>query len=96
MSDRKRDLEARLAALQLRCAAQRQSVAGQVQQLETRLAGIDRAAAIARRVVFHPAAIAAGLLGLAVLGRTGGTRAITRGILLLAGARRLLRAARVI
>lgn len=91
MSHRVKELADREAALQLRCAAQRNAIAREVAAVETRLASVDRAAAVTRRVLTHPAAIIAGMLVLVLLGRARTFRLVGQGLLLANAARRLLR-----
>ena len=90
MSDRARELAERQTELQLRCEMQRALVANEVAALEHRFESVDRAAGLARRVLLHPATIAAGVIALLTIGRVGGFRLLGRAILLGAAARRLL------
>jgi hypothetical protein len=94
VSDREQELAERNARLRLRCAVQRRAVAGEVRAVETRLESVDRAVIFARGTVLHPAVLAMGIVALIVIGRTrgaGALRLISRGVLLVAAARRLLR-----
>ncbi len=93
MSDRGRELAERNATLRLRCAFQRRVVAGEVRAVETRLQSVDRIVTLARSTVLHPVAIAAGVIALVLIGRARGAgtlRLISRGLLLLAAARRVM------
>jgi hypothetical protein len=97
VSDRARALAERNATLRLRCAVQRRAVADGVQAVESRLQSVDRIVTMARGVVLHPAVIAVGVVGLALIGRArgaGALRLISRGMLLVAAARRVLRLAK--
>jgi hypothetical protein len=94
MSDRAGELAERNAALRLRCAVQRRAVASEVRAVETRLQSVDRAVLLVRGTVLHPVALAAGIGALIVIGRARGAgvlRLISRGLLLVAAARRVLR-----
>jgi hypothetical protein len=94
VSDRSRELAERNGRLRLRCAVQRRAVASEVRAVETRLEPLDRAVVFARSTVLHPAVVAAGVVALLVIGRTrgaGALRLVSRGLLLAAAARRLLR-----
>jgi len=73
---------------------QRRAVADEVRGVETRLQSVDRVVTLARSTVLHPVAVTAGVLALIVIGRArgaGALRLISRGLLLAAAARRLLR-----
>ena len=94
MSDRARELAERQLWLQQRCAAQRATVALEVAAIEARFTTVDRTVGLARKVLFHPAAITAGVVLLLALGRVGGLRLAGRALLLGAATRRLLTAAR--
>jgi hypothetical protein len=94
VSDRARELADRNARLRLRCAVQRRAVASDVRAVENRLESVDRAVIFARGTVLHPAVVATGVVALLVVARTRGAgtlRLISRGLLLVAAARRLLR-----
>jgi hypothetical protein len=94
MSDRARELAERNATLRLRCAVQRRTVASEVSAIETRLQAVDRAVILVRDTVLHPAVLAIGGIALILIGRArgaGALRLISRGLLLAAAARRLLR-----
>ncbi len=97
MSERARALAERNATLRLRCAVQRRAVADGVQAVESRLQSVDRIVTLARGVVLHPAVIAVGVVALVLIGRArgaGALRLISRGLLLVAAARRVLRLAK--
>ena len=72
VSDRARALAERNATLRLRCAVQRRAVADGVQAVESRLQSVDRIVTLARGAVLHPAVIAVGGVGLALIGRARG------------------------
>jgi hypothetical protein len=94
VSDRARELAERNATLRLRSAVQRRAVASEVRAVQQRLASVDRAVILARGTVLHPVAVTLGVVALLVIGRTRGAgtlRLISRGLLLFAAARRLLR-----
>jgi hypothetical protein len=94
MSGRSRELADRSAALRLRCAVQRRAISTEVRALETRLGSVDRAVLLARGTLLHPVAVTAGVVALIMIGRArgaGALRLISRGLLLAAAARRLLR-----
>lgn len=96
MSTRVRELVDRQTTLQLRCAVQRREIAREVDLVEARLRSVDRVAAVARRVALNPAAIAAGVVALVLIGRVTGFRFLSRGLLLATAARRLWRVSRVV
>ena len=96
MSDRVQELAQRRAALRLRCAAQRRAVAREMHGIEARLGSVDRVAAVVRGTIFHPAVVAVAATVLFALGRTRTFRLAGRGLLIAAGVRRLLQAARKI
>src|SRR5262245_40205355 len=85
------ELAERERALRLHCAAQRNAIAREVASVETRLATVDRVAAITRRIVTHPAVVVGGLLLMVSLGRARSFQLLGRGLLLANAARRLLR-----
>jgi hypothetical protein len=94
VSDRARELAQRNAMLRLRCAVQRRAVASGVHAVESRLQSVDRAVILVRGTVLHPAVLAVGVVALTIIGRARGAgtlRLISRGVLLVAAARRLMR-----
>lgn len=91
MSDRVRELAARQADLQLRCAVQRRAVTQEVQGIEARFDSVDRAVKVARGALRNPVVIAAGIVALLVFGRLGGLRLLGQAALLALGARQSLR-----
>jgi hypothetical protein len=94
VSQRARELAERNAKLRLRCAVQRRAVADEVAGIERRLDSVDRAVVMVRGTLFHPAALAAGIGALILIGRRRGAgivRIVSRGLLLAAASRRLLR-----
>lgn len=68
MSSRLKDLTDRQAALQLRCAVQRGTLAREVIDVEERLHNVDRVTLAAQRVFRNPIVLALGALGLALIG----------------------------
>jgi hypothetical protein len=91
-----KELAARRAMLQLRCAAQRRAVVHEGIRIASGLRPVDRVTAIARAALLHPALAVAGAAGLLVLGRVGGLRLISRGLLFAAALGRLRRLARML
>lgn len=96
MSDRVRQLAERERSLQLRCAAQRASIAREVAAIEGRFGAVDRVAGLARGALLHPAVIAGGIVALLTIGRLRGMRLIGRLYLLTTAARRLVQVVRVL
>lgn len=94
MGTRVEQLAERRAALQARCAGERRAVAGEIQAIADRLGSLDRAAAAVRGTLLHPAVVAVGVAAVVALGRTRAVHFLARGLLIAAGARRLLRVAR--
>lgn len=90
MSDRVRELAARQAALQLRCAVQRRAVTQEVHSIEVRFDSVDRAVKLARVMLRNPVVIAGGVIALLVFGRLGGLRLLGQAALLALGARHSL------
>jgi hypothetical protein len=88
VTNRIRELGDREAELQLRCAVQRRELAKDVSIVERRLSSVDRVARVTRSVVLNPVVAIAGIVGLILLGRSGGYKLFSRGILLAAAARR--------
>jgi hypothetical protein len=91
MSSRVEELAERESALQLRCAAQRRALGDEVDAIESRLAPVDHAFAVGRRVLLNPITIGVGVLGLVWLGRARSFRMISNALLLAGAVRRLLR-----
>lgn len=92
MSDRVRELAARQAALQLRCAVQRRAVIQEVDSIEVRFDSVDRAVTLTRAVLRKPVVIAGGVIALLVFGRLGGLRLLGQTALLAFGAWQSLQA----
>ncbi len=96
MSERVRELVDKQTTLQLRAAVQRREIAREVDVVEARLRSVDRVAAMARKVALNPAAIAAGVIALVLIGRATGFRFVGRGLLLATAARRIWRVSRLV
>lgn len=94
MSERVRELAEREKELQLRVAAQRRMIANEVRRIEARFDSVDRAASVTRNILTNPIVITTGIVALLTLGRVGGFRLVGRAMLLLAGARRLVKTLR--
>jgi hypothetical protein len=94
MSERSRQLAERHAVLRLRCAAERRAVGGEVANIAERFAPVDRAAALARGALLHPAVVIGGVIALLAFGRARGLRLVGRAFLLATAARRLMRVTR--
>jgi hypothetical protein len=94
MSDRTRELDARQAVLQQRCAAQRAAVAHEVASIEARFGVVDRTVVLARNTILHPAVLVAAAAAVLFVGRMRGLGLIGRVLLLTTAARRLVVAAR--
>ncbi len=95
MSGRVKQLAEREAMLQQRCAAQRASIALEVENIEARFARIDRAVTAVRGVLLHPAVIVGGIVALLTIRRSRGMRLIGRLYLLTRAVRRLVHTARL-
>lgn len=80
---------ARRAALQARCEQQRQQLAQQVEDIESRLYGTDAALGSIRAVLTKPSVLAGGLALLFTLGRSGWWPMLSRGAVLFAAGRRI-------
>ena len=96
MSDRERELAERYADLRLRCALQRRAIAAEVQHVQTRFGAIDRVAILTRSTLFQPRVIVAGIIALLAFGRLRGLNTVGRAVLLMAAARRLWHAAKLL
>lgn len=83
------DLRARRTLLQTRCSAQRQLLAQRVADVEQRLRGSDAVLSVARNVLSKSAAIAGGTALWWSARSTGWWGLVTRGVALLAAARRV-------
>jgi hypothetical protein len=78
--------------LRAQCARQREQLANDLRVVETELAGVDRAVALARRFVTKPALVAAGVALLTVIGPKRVLRWITTGAFWYSTGTRLIRA----
>jgi hypothetical protein len=96
MSHRVKELAERELELRARCAAQRAYVAEQVVSIESRFAGVDRMARLARSTLLHPAVIAGGIVALLTIGKFRGMRLVGRLYLLGTAARRLMQVVRML
>lgn len=91
MSDRQRELAARRQALRAQSEIQREYLSRTVEDIETRLAGIDRGIEIARRVVRKPIVLAGGIALVALIGPRRLLRIAGRSAVLFATGRRVMR-----
>jgi hypothetical protein len=91
MSDRQRELAARREALRAQSAIQRDHLDRTVEDIETRLAGIDRGIAIARRAVRNPVVLVGGIALIAFIGPRRLLRIAGRSAVLFATGRRVMR-----
>jgi hypothetical protein len=91
VSIRTRELDERRAALQLRCAMQRQHFASEVQGIERSLQTVDRIAGVTRRVLGEPLVIAGLVTAAVVVGPSRLLRTISRGLLLVTALQRIWR-----
>jgi len=91
VSGRSAFLAVRREALRAHCAVQRIQLADQARQLETRLANVDRAISIVRRIARRPVLIAGGIALLALVGPRRIVRLASRGAVLLTTGSRVLR-----
>jgi hypothetical protein len=91
MSDRQRELAARREALLAQAAIQREAIGHSVQDIETRLAGIDRGIEIARRIVKKPIVLAGGIALVTLVGPRRLLRIAGRSAVLFASGRRVMR-----
>jgi YqjK-like protein len=79
----------RRAALQARCAAQRATLAAHLTKIDQRLQGTDSFLGSIRDVITKPAVLAGGAALLLTLGRSSWWSMLSRGLVLLATARRV-------
>jgi hypothetical protein len=79
----------RRAALQARCEQQREELAQQVGEIESRLYGTDAALGSIRAVLTKPTVLAGGLALLLTFGRSGWWSTLSRGAVLFAAGRRI-------
>lgn len=79
----------RRAELQVRCESQREILARHVGDIERRLQGTDSVLGSIRNVMTKPTVLAGGLALLLTIGRSGWWSKLSRGVVLLATARRV-------
>ena len=91
MSDRQQELAARRQALCAQSEIQREHLSRTVEDIETRLAGIDRGIAIARHVIRKPLVLAGGIALIALIGPRRMIRIAGRSAVLFATGRRVMR-----
>jgi hypothetical protein len=91
MSERQRELAARREALLAQSAIQREVFGRTVQDIETRLTGIDRGIEIARHIVKKPIVLAGGIALVTLIGPRRLLRIAGRSAVLYASGRRILR-----
>lgn len=91
MSDRQRELAARRQALRAQSEIQREYLSRTVEDIETRLAGIDRGIDLARRLVRKPIVLAGGIALVALIGPRRLLRIAGRSAVLFATGRRVMR-----
>ena len=90
MSDRQQELAARRQALRAQSEIQREYLSRTVEDIETRLAGIDRGIDIARRVVRKPIVLAGGIALVALIGPRRLLRIAGRSEVLFSTGRRIM------
>ncbi|HEY4367979.1 MAG TPA: YqjK family protein [Steroidobacteraceae bacterium] len=90
-SERSHFLAIRREALQARCAVQRIHLRDETRQLEAKLAGVDRAIDVVRRIAKQPLLIAAGVALLAIVGPRRIVRWAGRGAIFVTTGKRVLR-----
>jgi hypothetical protein len=93
VSDRARELAARQASLEWRCAEQRATLAREVAAIQGQFRSTDRVMGFAR-VLLSPPVIVAAVATLLAARRVRALRLLGRALLFAAAARRLLRAAK--
>ena len=91
MSERERELAARRQALRAQSAIQREHLSRTVEDIETRLAGIDRGIGIVRHIVRKPVVLAGGIALIALIGPRRLLRIAGRSAVLFATGRRVMR-----
>jgi hypothetical protein len=82
-------VSARRSELQQQCAAERDQLASCVGEIEARLQRTDKLIGLATQVLNRPAVWVSGAAMLLALGHAGWWSRITRGVMLLASAKRL-------
>ena len=91
MSDRQQELAARRRALRTQSAIQREHLGRTIEDIETRLGGIDRGIALARSAVRNPIVLAGGIALIALIGPRRLLRIAGRSAVLFATGRRVMR-----
>jgi hypothetical protein len=91
MSERQRELAERRQALRAQSEIQREHLSRTVEDIETRLAGIDRGIDIVRRVAKKPIVLAGGIALVALIGPRRLLRIAGRSAVLFATGRRVMR-----
>jgi hypothetical protein len=91
MSTRQRELAARREVLRAHSSIQREHLSRTVEDIESRLAGIDRGIEIARGVVKRPLVLAGGIALIALIGPRRLLRIAGRSAVLFATGRRVMR-----
>lgn len=91
MSDRQRELAARRGALRAKSAIQREFLVDTIDDIETRLTGLDRGIDMVRHVVKQPVVLAGGIALIALIGPRRVLRMAGRAAVLFATGRRVLR-----
>jgi hypothetical protein len=81
--------DTRSAELRARCEAQRVTLAARLSDIEDRLHSTDSVLGAIRSIVTRPAVVAGGAALLLTMARPGLWSILSRGVVLLAGARRL-------
>jgi hypothetical protein len=89
-SSRRDESERRRQDLQLQCALERDLFAADVATIHRQLGGIDRVVGATRSFVRRPGVILAGLVALAIVGPARIVRLASRGLVLIAAARRVV------
>jgi hypothetical protein len=91
MSERQRELAERRRALRAQSAIQREHLGRTVEDIESRLVGIDRGIEIARTVIRKPVVLAVGIGLVALIGPRRLLRIAGRSAVLFATGRRVMR-----
>lgn len=84
----------RRAELLARCEQQRLELAEQINNIESRLQGTDSVLGSIRSVMTKPSVVAGGLALLLTVGRSGWWSVLSRSVVLLMTARRVIRASK--
>jgi hypothetical protein len=91
MSERQRELAARREALRAESALQREFLGRAVNDVESRLVGLDRGIDIARRVASKPVVLAGGIALIALIGPKRLLRIAGKSAMLFATGKRVMR-----